>query len=322
MTEPALLSDDEIAALSGPRYRYIRPLRATAEDYITYIQNPEGRFLLGLSELDAKIRGFGRGELAMVTGKPHEGKTQLVINAIVSQPDKRVIVFTFDEVAELVLAKCISIRHGINGEQLEQRIKDRDATTLELVRRAAEEDFANLIVIDQSMRLDQMSDAVAEAQDFHGADVDLVVIDYLDLMVGQGDVVGTVAKANKLKNWTKKQDLPVLCLHQASRGSGPRGQSAGMEAMRHGGDDAATFVLEVYRKRGDKSLDQWDARRHENTVTVNVAKNKRPPSHRGEVDLYLDPNTGLIRSMTDSDWGGAFVPRGMAMADRMNGGGW
>jgi replicative DNA helicase len=336
MTDPVLLSDEEIARLvadadvepdvpSFPedRYRYIRPLTQAADDYISYIQNPEGRFMLGIGELDAKIRGFGRGELAFITGKPHEGKTQLLLNAVASQPDKRVLVFTFDEVAELVLAKLIGIRHGINGEQLEQRIKRGDSETIELVKRAADEDFANLIVIDQSMRLDQMADAVEEARDYFGADLDLVMIDYLDLMSGDVDVSGTVSKANKLKNWTKNADVPVACLHQASRGSGPRGQSAGMEAMRYGGDDAATFVIEVYRKRGDKSLDEWDRRRHENTVTANVVKNKRPPSHRGEVDLYLDPSTGLIRPLSDDDWGGISRTTNRAgLGDYMRDNGW
>jgi hypothetical protein len=34
---------------------------------------------------------------------------------------------------------------------------------------------------------------------------------------------------------------------------------------------------------------------------LNLCKNKRPPSRKGEVDLHMDPNTGIIRPMRDED---------------------
>jgi hypothetical protein len=40
---------------------------------------------------------------------------------------------------------------------------------------------------------------------------------------------------------------------------------------------------------------------HKNTVTVNVAKNKRPPMKTGEVDLYMVAETGHIRTLTQVD---------------------
>jgi hypothetical protein len=71
--------------------------------------------------------------------------------------------------------------------------------------------------------------------------------------------------------------------------------------MRYGGETEAIMVLEVYRRRDDESLDEVDRRRFANSVTVSVAKNKRPPSKRGEVDLYIHPENGSIRPLRDED---------------------
>lgn len=311
----SLLGPDEIKARlaartgAGPdhspapvRYRWIRPLTEAADGLIEYAQNPEGRFLLGLHDVDVMTRGFGRGELVYVTGRAHSGKTQVVLNAINANPDKRILYFTPDEASELVLSKLVGIRHGVDAETLEQRIKGGDQYSIELVRKTATRDFPYLFVIDESLTLGQMHEALKEAEDYWGQRVDAIVVDFLELIPGdaEGDV-GVVAKSQALKRWSKEVDAPVICLHQGKRSGGTRGQAQGMDGMRYGGDTEATFVLEVFRKRDDESLDAWDRDRHANTVTINVAKNKRPPCKKGERDLFMDPNNGLVRPLTGAD---------------------
>jgi replicative DNA helicase len=297
------------------RYRWVKPFSEAADGLIEYAQNPEGRFLLGLHDVDVMTRGFGRGELVYVTGRAHSGKTQVVLNGLNANPDKRIIFFTPDEVSELVLSKLVSIRHGIDAETLEQRIKDGDQYSIELVRKTATRDFPNLIVIDESLTLSQMHEAVREAEDWWGGKTDCVIIDFLELIPGDGEgEVGVVAKSQALKRWGKEIDAPVICLHQGKRSAGPRGQAQGMDGMRYGGDTEAIFVLEVFRKRDDEQMDPWERQRHENTVTVNVAKNKRPPCKKGERDFFMDPNCGLVRPWTATDMAVAGVPQTDAMA--------
>lgn len=283
------------------KYRYIKPFSAAAEGLIDYAQNPEGRFMLGIRDIDVMTRGFGRGELAYITGKSHAGKTQVVLTALCNNPNKHVLVFTPDEMAELVLSKLVAMHYGISAEDVEARIKQGDQATIDMVRRAAAHDFKNLIVIDDSLTMGQMARALEEAQDFWQAPADCVVIDFLELIPGEDGADGVVAKSQALKRWCKQANVPVLCLHQASRSSGPRGTSAGMNAMRYGGETEAIMVIEVYRKLEDESLDEFDRRRHATSITLNLCKNKRPPSRKGEVDLHMDPNTGIIRPMRDDD---------------------
>lgn len=327
------LSQEQIDRLLAPgdpgypifpreRYQHIRPLADAAESYIEYLANPASRFMLGLPAIDTMTRGFGKGELIYITGRAHSAKTQIVLNAISHQNEKNIVFFTPDETAELVLAKLIAIHHDMAGAELEDRVKARDPETLELVRRAAKEDFANLIVLDRSMRFNEMTQAVEEARDYFGADLDAVVIDFLELLPGSADggMEGVAAKSQKLKRWTKELDVPCLTLHQSSRGSGARGKSGGMDAMKYGGETEAMFVLEAWRKREDTTLDPWEAQRHQHTVTVGLWKNKRSGAgsvRTGEHDFYLDPRNGLIRELRDGDEG-VFRPKQQeSLGDRM-----
>jgi len=292
----------EVAASAASGYRYVRPLAAAADSFISTVTNTDGRFMLGLADVDVMTRGFGRGELVYVAGRAHSGKTQVILNAIVNNPQAHVMVFSPDEVAELVLAKLVAIRHGINSETLEARIKSGDPEAEELVRRTARDDLANVLVIDDVLTLREMSDALAEAEQMWQAPTDCCVYDFLELLPGDDDgAQGLSNKSKAIKRWTKQHNVPMLCVHQSGKSNAPRGQSGGMDALRYGGDTEATFVLEVYRKRDNLSADAFERARQADTVTVNVAKNKRPPSKTGHVDLHMDSATGRIRHLREND---------------------
>jgi replicative DNA helicase len=284
-------------------YQYVKPLTLAADGLIEAMTNVDGRFMTGIPELDLMTRGLGTGDLAMFCGRAGSGKTQILLNAIVNNPLAHVVMFSPDEVSELILAKLTSIKYGINAEEIERKIKQGDDDTTRLVRRAASHDFRNLIVFDESLTLRQCTDALKEAQDYWQAEADLAIFDYLELIPINGveGAEGVAAKAQAMKRWTRSAAVPVAVVHQSSRSSGSRGQAAGMNGMRYGGEAEATFVIEAFRKREDDSLDPFERRRHQHTLSINLAKNKRPPSKLGCFDVHLDPNTGSIRTLRDDD---------------------
>lgn len=291
-----------VAAETAERYRWIRSLSEAGEDLLDVVRNTDGRLQMGIPEVDMMTRGFGRGELILCTGRAHSGKTQVTLHMVSHNVRHRnILLFTPDEVAPLVLSKLMAMHYGVNAEQIEQLVRAGDAETERLVRNAATNEFKNLIVVDDSLTLTQMTQALEEAEDYWSAAADLVIVDYLELIPGDSGVDGVVAKSQALKRWTKQADVPVFCLHQSSRSSAPRGQAAGLNSGKYGGEQEAIMLIEVYRKRENESLDEFDRQRHRNTITVNVAKNKRPPSKRGEVDLFIDPGTGAIRPLRDED---------------------
>jgi len=286
------------AEVVARRYAHIRPLDGNA--YVDQVQNTD-RFYLGIPEVDRLTRGHGRGEFTLVTGREGSGKTQVVLNALNNNPDAYAIIFTPDESPEMVLSKLISIRYGVSAEALEQRVKANDDEAVSLVRSAAAEDFKHLIVIDGGLSLVQMGEAVDEAQDYWGAHIDMVVYDYLELL--EGSDYGAVTRAAQgLKRWARPVNAPVFCIHQGKRGEGnTRGTEQGMDGMRYGGAAEAIIVLEVYRKKDNQRLNEHERSGHQNSITLSIAKNKRPPGKVGSVDLFIDPNTGHIRKLTPED---------------------
>lgn len=287
------------------RYRYVRPFAASADALIDYLQNPEGRFMLGLREIDVMTRGFGRGELCYITGFAHSGKTQLFLTGLVNNRHRPVVLFTLDEPSELVLAKLVSLRKGWNFEWVEAEIKAENKDVIRQVRDVAATDFANLVVVDESLSLGQMADAMKEAEDFLQRKVDAVGIDYLDLLRDGDDTEG---KSQAVKRWTKDHDVATICVHQGGKGESAKGQPITLATMRFGGHAEAIFVLGCRRKRDDESLDEWERTQHADTISVSVVKNKRPPSKRGEHDYLLDPESGLIHPRPEP------APTGVAAA--------
>lgn len=298
--EQAEASRKAAAAEAKQRYALIRPLGAAAAEYVRQIQD-EDRFFLGLHGVDLKTRGHGRGELCYVTGRSHSGKTQVILNAVHNNSDRHIIVYTPDETQEMVLSKLIAIRHGVSSEALEARVKANDPDAIRLVQHAASSEFRRLLVIDAGLTTQQMGQALDEAEDYWQERCAAAVYDYLELLPGDNGFNGVAAKSQAMKAWTKNAHVPMLCMHQGKRGDGQRGVAVGMDGMRFGGESEAIVVLEVFRKRDNTALTQFERLGHAHTITVNVAKNKRPPMKLGEVDLYMDPETGFIRPLKNVD---------------------
>lgn len=276
-------------------YRFVRPLTEAADNLIEYLQNSDGRIMTGLREIDLMTRGFGPGELVYVTGYTHSGKTQLFLTTVLNNRDRRFVLFTPDESAEDVLTKLVCMRTRSNAERMEERVKNGDKEACARIRRVAREDFRNLLVIDQSLSLSDMSIAVLEAEGYWGGPVDAVGFDYLELL--RCDESEVEKKSQALKGWAVGQPFPTICLHQGSRGNSSGGQALTMRSMKYGGEQEAIFVLGVRRQRDDEDLDEYTRAQLADTVDISVIKNKRPPSKKGEHTFYMDPECGIILAL-------------------------
>lgn len=296
-----LVVEPEPEPIQAPRkWRWIKPFSDAADELIDICTSTDGRWFFGITPLDDMMRGIGRGQLCYLTAKAHSGKTSLLLTSMVNNPGARVLYFTPDEVAVEVLAKLVSMLRGIDGEQLERRIRQGDQAAIDAVRRTATHDFKNLIVIDETLSFDQMTTALREAEELWDAPADLVCIDYLELL-GDGEADGIVGLSKEMKRWTKAAERPVICLRQNSRTSSKRGQAAGMEGMSYAGQNEAIYVLEVFRKGEDESIPESDRDLLRDSITVNLAKNKRPPCKRGMIDLHMDSATGIVRVPVSGD---------------------
>ena len=51
------------------------------DNLIGFIRNPAERWYLGFPEIDLATRGIGKGEVLMVVGRSHTGKSHMLLNS-------------------------------------------------------------------------------------------------------------------------------------------------------------------------------------------------------------------------------------------------
>ena len=268
------------------------------ENLIGFIRNPAERWYLGFPEIDLATRGVGKGEVLLVVGRSHTGKSQILLNSIVTNlvndSNAHVVIFSMDEPRELVAMKLFCLLQGRSSTDVEEAIKAGDRNVLDALGLASERELSRVAIIDESMSLQAMSEAMDEAREWWGTNPSFCMIDYLELMVGgDADATGVTSKAQALKRWAKTERVPVGLVHQAGRTAGERGKAAGIHAGRYGGEQEAIFVMEVYRKKDQTDLSDWETRYHANSINMNICKNKRTARLLDQT-YYLDPECGHV----------------------------
>lgn len=305
-------------------YRWLRPLVEAADEFAAQARTLGSgqRVYTGIQAFDDAMRGLAPKELMVVQGYAHSGKTLFVTEMLRHNHDRPIALFTADEDRVLVLTKLTSLVTGISAEVLEKRIADGDAEAERIVRSTAIEHFPKLVVFDQVSELRRMTDALAECRDWWGEREAFTVFDYANLLQYEGDVV---SKIDAIKGWAKDQSTPMVLMHQSSRSKGSDGGEVTIDSGSHGGEQQATFVVGVRRKRnfyrgqlrelqekranalrGTEAIDdkirevEWELQRHVDTITLNLVKNKRPPGRLvDDLDFHLDADTGRITPADD-----------------------
>jgi replicative DNA helicase len=299
-------------------YRMYSPLSEAADSFVRWAQSPQERIHLGITQIDSELRGIAPGEIAMMLGFAHGGKTLVLLHALRKNREKHIALFIPDEPKQLVLTKLTCIHHKIDARELEARVASDDQEAIKLLRQTAEEDFPNLAVFDQPLTASDMERAYGELCDVWGRVPELVVVDYLDL-VEAGETVPD--KATFLKGFGRRHDIPMLVLHQTSRTAGADGKKMTMSSGSYGGEQQATSIIGVRRKKyqiaheineliekldrshSERTQDRleylrMEARIHEYTVTVSLLKNKRPAGQLvDDIDFELDATTGRLTEL-------------------------
>ena len=171
---------------------------------------------------------------------------------------------------------------------------------------------------------------MSEVSDMWNQKPDLVVFDYLELLQGGGEDVPS--KANTLKAWGRRHDVPLLVLHQTSRTSGSEGKKMTISSGSFGGEQQATHIIGVRRKRfeidaqireleakldkssaSERQMEQLDflryeGRIHAHTLTLNLVKNKRPSgSLIDDIDFEIEQGSGRLSRLREGELPSQFL---------------
>ena len=310
--------------LSSPhdhRPALYRPLSDSINDYVHWAQHPDERIYFGFPDLDQQVRGVAPSEMCLINGFSHSGKTLFLLQILVANRDKTVVYFCPDEPRTLTLIKLASLVHRIEGRRLEDMIANDDPTGLKILNETAHEWFPHLAVFDQFMSLSDMEKSMIEVTQ-HLDRPALMVYDYLELMSGDETVP---SKANTIKAFGKRHNIPLIVLHQSSRTAGADGKKQTISSGAFGGEQQASHIVGVRRKKfeiesqirdiiekiekstaSERALERLDQLRyeqqlHENTVTINLVKCKRQDAKLlDDMDYEIEQGTGRLMRINET----------------------
>jgi replicative DNA helicase len=250
----------------------------------------------GFASLDAKTGGLQPSDLILLAGRPGLGKTSFALNIIwnAAVAKKTCAIFSL-EMSELqVVQRLISMTSEIDGNRMRRgRLSDVEFRSISA---ASDELQKAPIYVEESSQL-TVTDILAKSRRLQAEKgLDLVVVDYLQLIEGAGDDEGRVQEvariSRSLKAIARELQVPVVALSQLSRQIETRGTEPMLSDLRESGalEADADLVMFLWQK------DRKD--RDESVVRLKLAKHRNGPT--GDFDLHFQSELTRFRDLGET----------------------
>jgi replicative DNA helicase len=245
----------------------------------------------GFEDLDRLTTGFHKSDLIILAARPAMGKTAMALNAIWHASGEKkmpVAIFSLEMSKEQLVQRLISQTTRIPAQALRSgNVKAEDWP--KLVRGVAEvsrapiwiDDTAGVTLMEIRAKVRRLASQLNVAGELP---LSLVVVDYLQLMVGQGNRAENrqqeIAEISRgLKVLARDLDVPVLAIAQLSRAVEARHDKRPLLSdLRDSGaiEQDADMVMFLYRdeyynpESDDKGIAEVIVGKHRNGPTGKV----------------------------------------------------
>lgn len=184
----------------------------------------------GIQSLDNLIKGFKRGNLIVIGGRPSMGKSALAIMFILNvlRQRKTVLNFSLEMTSNEVTSRILSANSYENGGAAYSDITNKDSCVdqvLDMVAQAQNEKLPLISRYNSKMTVDSIAaEAEKVAQNLlrKGARLDLICIDYLQIIPKatvnnrtEADAISEIV--GKIRSLAKHLDVPIILLSQLNR---------------------------------------------------------------------------------------------------------
>jgi replicative DNA helicase len=267
----------------------------TYYEQINYLQEHRGEVLgipTGFRDLDEITGGLQRSDLIIVAARPGVGKTSFAMSLgynVATRNQSTVGVFSLEMSREQLVQRLLSMETGIDTHKLRTgHIRDSElATVMEAMGNLA----ATPIYIEDTPGQSIMEVRSKARRLQSQAGIDLLIIDYLQLMQGRrsdGNRVQEVSEISRgLKALARELNVPVIALSQLSRAVEGRTSHVPMLSdLRESGsiEQDADIVMFIYREElYDKESDK------KGIAELHIAKHRNGPV--GVVPMRFDSAT-------------------------------
>ena len=256
----------------------------------------------GYNDLDTLLTGLKRSDLVIVGARPSVGKSSFALgiarNAAVMQR-ANVGFYSLEMSSEQLAIRLLSAESGVDSNRLRLG-QNTEMEERRIIAAAGRLSDANIWFDDSPVLTAAELRAKSRRLATEAKGLDLIVIDYLQLMQGEGapgreNRVQEISYISRtLKNLARELDVPIIALAQLSRAIENRHPRTPMLSdLRDSGsiEQDADIVIFLSREELYLTPEQW-AEQHpdlpesaypKGVVQVSVAKNRNGPT--GAVEL-------------------------------------
>jgi len=233
----------------------------------------------GFPELDDKTSGFQEGDMVLIAARPSMGKTTFALNiaqyAAMSE-GKSIVIFSLEMSKEQLAKKLLAAVTNIEMQNLTNG--ELDDSDWQKIARASGPLGSSKMYIDDSagITITEMRSKCRRIKIEYG--IDLIMIDYLQLMSGSGEnrqqEVSAISRA--IKALAKEMRCPVIALSQLSRAPEQRADHRPMLSdLRESGSIEQDADLVMFLYRDDYYNPDTEDK---NTAELIIAKQRNGPT--------------------------------------------
>ncbi len=248
----------------------------------------------GFYELDYYLAGLQKNNLVILAARPAMGKTAFALNIAEHTAVKNNIptaVFSLEMSTEEIAKRILSMNSKVDSQAI-RRGSLEDRQWVDLVESASEISKAPLFLNDASggISIGELRSKCRKLKMEHG--LGLIIIDYLQLMEGQGKHSGESRQAEiseisrSLKILAMELECPILALSQLSRMlEGRTDKRPMLSDLRESGaiEQDADVVMFIYRDEV-YNKDTED----KNTAEIIIAKQRNGPTATVKLGCRLE----------------------------------
>ena len=265
-------------------------------------------------DLDRLLTGLQKSDLIILAARPSVGKTAFALDIARKTAIKNksaVGLFSLEMSKEQLVDRMLCAQAGVSLWKMRSgKLNDRDQNN----------DFTRIgdamgqlseapIYIDDSPASSVMEIRTKARRLMTDKKLDLIIIDYLQLMEGRGKYgdnrVQEVAEISRgLKGIARELDIPVMALSQLSRAvEQTKPAIPKLSHLRDSGsiEQDADVVMFIYRKAADRNYvrDELPAE-DRNKAEIHIAKHRNGPT--GKIDLFFDEETVSYKNIAQVDY--------------------
>lgn len=245
----------------------------------------------GFTQLDARTAGLQPSDLILIAARPSMGKTAFVLNIaqhVAFKKNLSVGIFSLEMSKEQLVNRLFSLESSVDAQKIRTG-ELADDEWERLIEGAGTIGKSKLMIDDTSgITIQMMRSKCRKMKLEHG--LDLIIIDYLQLMESSGRVESQQQKisdiSRSLKGLARELNVPVIALSQLNRSLEARPDKRPMLSdLRDSGaiEQDADVVMFIYRDEY-YNKDQSEAK---NVAEIIVAKQRNGPT--GTVKLTWLP---------------------------------